>query len=402
MLETLQRESFRYFLTNVNLGNGLIADNTLNSSYASIAATGFALACYPVAVERSFIDRRSARERTLAALRFFANSEQSENENASGYKGFYYHFLDMKTGRRARQCEVSTIDTALLLAGVLTVGMYFDRAIASEREIVRLAEELYRRVDWRWAQNCGNTVSHGWKPESGFLPYRWEGYNEALVLYILGLGSPTYPLSMESYAAWSKTYQWKKFYGYEFLYCGPLFMHQFSHQWIDFRGIQDMFMTGKGIDYFENSRRAVRVHQGYAIRNPKQFRGYDEYGWGISASDGPNFLYRARSIPWGPDDGTLSPAAVVSSLPFEPELVFRTIESIRNRYPMMVAQYGLSRSFNPSIAWVSAMTYGIEQGPVVTMIENYRTEFLWSLMRQCPCIISGLRQAGFHGGWLAF
>ena len=181
----------------------------------------------------------------------------------------------------------------------------------------RLADALYRRADWPWAQNGGATVTHGWKPESGFLEYRWEGYDEALVLYILGLGSPTHPLPEESYAAWASTYEWKNSYGYDYLYAGPLFTHQISHVWIDFRGIRDAFMRDKRIDYFENTRRATYVQQRYAIDNPLEFAGYGKDCWGITASDGPGpdtikvngierrfFDYVGRGVPYGPDDGT--------------------------------------------------------------------------------------------------
>ena len=189
--------------------------------------------------------------------------------DATGHRGFFYHFLDVSTGRRAWRSELSTIDTTILIAGALTAAAYFDRSTDDEREVRRLADSLYRRVDWRWAQNGEATVSHGWKPETGFIRYRWQGYNEALILYVLGLGSPTHPLPRKSYLAWTSTYRWKKLYGYEFLYGASLFMHQLSHLWIDFRGIQDAFMRRQAIDYFENSRRATYVNQQYAIRNPK-------------------------------------------------------------------------------------------------------------------------------------
>ncbi|MGZ6206623.1 MAG: glucoamylase family protein, partial [Syntrophales bacterium] len=252
-MEKLQHESFRYFLHEVNPVNGLMIDKNAADWPASIAATGLALAAYPVAVERGFMSRAAAVKRTLTTLRFFWNSPQGPEPDATGYQGFYYHFLDMQTGRRVWQCELSTIDSTFLLAGALTTGIYFDADTAEEHEIRTLADTIYRRADWQWAQNHGATVTHGWKPESGFLKYRWEGYDEAMLLYILGLGSPAYPLPESCYAAWTSTYRWEHFYGYEYLYAGPLFTHQLSHVWIDFRGIQDAFMRAKGIDYFENS-----------------------------------------------------------------------------------------------------------------------------------------------------
>ncbi len=283
----LQRAAFTYFLNEVNLANGLVVDSTKEGWPASIAAIGLALAIYPVGVERNFITRAEAIKRTLTTLRFFWHSPQSDAADATGYRGFYYHFLDMQTGRRAWQCELSTIDTTFLLAGALAAALYFDRASEDEKQIRTLADALYRRADWQWAQNGGATVTMGWKPESGFLPFRWEGYDEAMLLYILGLGSPTHPLPVESYQEWTNSYAWKELYGYEYLYAGPLFTHQLSHIWIDFRGIQDSFMRDHGSDYFENSRCATYVQQQYAVRNPHQFEGYGEYCWGLTACEGP-------------------------------------------------------------------------------------------------------------------
>lgn len=418
-LDKLQETTFGYFLKETNMANGLVPDNTREGACCSIAPIGFALAAYPIAVERSFITRSEAVARTLTTLRFFWNSPQGTSTDATGYKGFYYHFLDMQTGRRARVSELSTIDTTYLLAGALTAASYFDRDVEREREIRALADALYRRADWRWAQNGALKVAHGWKPESGFLKYRWEGYSEALLLYVLGLGSPTYPLPEESYAAWTKTYRWKKLYGHEFLYAGPLFVHQLPHLWIDFRGIQDEFMRVRGIDYFENSRRATYVQQAYAIHNPRGFKGYGEYIWGITASDGPGpatrkvdgierrfYDYRARGIPYGPDDGTLAPWAVVASLPFAPEIVLPTIKHFDETFPEMTSKYGFKCSYNPTFSggsrkgWISKGYYGLDQGPIVLMIENYRSGFLWRLMRRNPYIITGLRRAGFTNGWL--
>lgn len=418
-LDKLQRATFGYFLKETNASNGLVPDNTREGAHSSIAAIGFALTAYPIAVERSFITRPEAVERTLTTLRFFWNSPWGTDAYATGYKGFYYHFLDMRNGRRAWSSELSTVDTTYLLAGALTAAAYFDRDVEQEREIRVLADALYRRADWRWALNGALKVTHGWKPESGFLKYRWEGYSEALLLYVLGLGSPTHPLPEESYTAWAKTYSWRKLYGHEFLYAGPLFIHQLSHLWIDFRGIQDEFMRARGIDYFENSRRATYVQQQYALRNPRGFKGYGEYIWGITASDGPGpathkvdgrlrrfYDYRARGVPYGPDDGTLAPWAVVASLPFAPEIVLPTIKSFDESYPEMTSKYGFKCSYNPTFSdgsqkgWISKGYYGIDQGPIVSMIENYRSGFLWRLMRRCPYIVTGLRRAGFTNGWL--
>ena len=421
-IETLQRETFGYFEHEVNSANGLVRDKTSQTSPASIAATGFALAAYPVGVERGFIPRAAAVERTLRTLRFFSNSPQGPEPDATGYQGFYYHFLHMKTGRRVSYCELSTVDSAFLLAGMLTAAAYFDAGDDKEGEIRALADALYRRANWHWAQNNGATLTHGWSPESGFLPYRWEGYDEGLLLYMLALGSPTYPLAGDAYAAWCSTYQWKNQYGYEYLYAGSFFTHQLSHLWIDFRKIQDGYMRDKGIDYFENTRRATHVQQQYAINNPLKFKGYGPTCWGITASDGPGpdtikidgverqfFNYIARGVPFGPDDGTIAPWAVVASLPFAPDIVLPSIEYFIRELKLKANNpYGFKATFNATYpansgnpsGWVSPWHYGLNQGPIVLMIENYRSELLWRLTRQSPYIVSGLLRAGFDGGWL--
>lgn len=421
VLGALQRDMFEYFWKEANPTNGLVFDKTLAGAPASIAAVGFALAAYPVGVERAFISRAAAVERTLTTLRFFWNSPQSTDPDGTGYRGFYYHFLDMQTGRRVWRCELSTVDTTFLLAGMLTAAAYFDNDSRDEQEIRSLVDRLYCRVDWRWAQNGGATVTHGWKPEDGFLRYRWEGYDEALLLYVLGLGSPTHPLPEESYSAWTSTYRWQRIYGHELLYGGPLFVHQFSQVWVDFRGIQDDVMRGRGLDYFENSRRAVYVQQQYAIRNPLEFEGYNACCWGITASDGPGpatrrikgvkrkfFDYLARSAPDGPDDGTIAPWGAVASLPFAPEIVLPVIRHFTEVYPEAVGEYCFKCSLNPTFysdsrerpVWTSNYFYGIQLGPMLLMIENHRSELLWRLMRRSPYIRTGLHRAGFRHGWL--
>ena len=420
-LDALQHHAFGYFAEHTNEANGLVADTSRPGSAASIAAIGFALACYPVGVERGWMTRVVAIQRTLACLRFFWSSAQSTAPEATGYKGFYYHFLDMHTGRRAGDCELSTVDSGFLIAGMLSAAAYFTHDTADEQEIRTLADALYRRVEWSWACNGEATVTHGWKPESGFLPYRWQGYDEAVLLYVLGLGSPTHPLPDASYAAWASTYKWTTIYGYEFVYGGPLFIHQYSHIWIDFRGIQDVFAREKGIDYCENSRRATYVQQEYAVRNPLGFDGYGRLFWGLTASDGPgvttrringidrSFLgYVARGAPYGPDDGTVAPWAVVASLPFAPEIVLPTIRNFQDTYPQASGQYCFRCSFNlttpndmhSGLGWTSPYHFGINLGPVVLMCENHRTDFLWRLTRSCPYIVRGLTRAGFRKGWL--
>jgi hypothetical protein len=418
LVDRFQSAAFHYFLQTYNPENGLVADTTRANSPASIAVVGFALSSYPVAVERGWMTRTSAAERTLVTLRFFWNSAQSTQSDATGYKGFYYHFLDMRSGKRVWQSELSLIDTTLLLVGILVASVYFTENTPEEEEIRRLADALYRRVDWQWSQGGEATVRQGWKPDSGFLHYGWDGYNESIILYVLGLSSPTHPLPDSSYAAWTATYQWENIYGYDLLYAGPLFVHQFSHAWIDFEGIRDQFMREKKSDYFENTRRATYVQREYAQRNPHGFYGYGEDCWGISAGDGPGaktlriagverrFLgYTARGVPYGPDDGTIAPAAAVASLPFAPEIVLPAMRHLWLHYPDMVQDRKMPGGFNPTLVggphgWGSQGCFGLDQGIIVLMIENYRSQMIWKLMRTCPYIGHGLRRAGFTGGWL--
>jgi hypothetical protein len=417
----LQFTTLLYYLHETNPDNGLVGDKTDANSPASIAAIGMALATLPVIVERGIIIREFAAKIARRRLRYLMECPQGPEPDASGYKGFFYHFLDIERGRRVWQCELSTVDSAFLFAGALTLATYFDRDTADEAEIRQLGTTLYERADWNWACDGGLSVKHGWRPESGFIPYRWKGYDEGLLLYILGLGSPTHPLPPQSYAAYTATYEWKKIYGRELLYSGPLFTHQLSHMWVDFRGIRDDFMRQHDSDYFENSRRATFVQQAYAIHNPMNFVGYGQHCWGFTACDGPGWItrvvdgverqffdYIARGAPFGPDDGTIAPWVVIASLPFAPEIVIPTIRNFGRMKLGMTRLYGFKPSFNqsypmedsPTGFWITPCHFGIDQGPVVLMIENFRTGLLWNIMHRCPPILAGLRRAGFSGGWL--
>ena len=419
LLEQLQRGAFDYFLKAYNPRNGLVADTTRDGAPSSIAVICFALSAYPVGVERGWMERADAVQRTLVTLRFLMASDQSGSARATGYRGFYFHFLDMTSGTRVWRSEVSLIDTGFLMAGVLTVAAYLDADTPDEIELRRLADALYRRVDWRWAQREGGAVTHGWKPECGFLNYGWEGYSEAILLYVLGLGSPTHALTDQSFTAWTVTYQWENLYGHDFLYAGPLFIHQFSHAWIDFRGIRDAFMREKDCDYFENSRRATYVQREYAIRNPGSFAGYGADCWGLSAGDGPQaeprriagrrqsfYGYAARGVPYGPDDGTLCASSTVSSLVFAPELVLPALRALQSRSGVEDASLIRAGGFNPTVAeagpngWISPGEFGLDQGMIVLMIENHRSALPWRLGRGNPFVRAGLRRAGFKGGWL--
>ncbi len=423
-LDTLQSRTLQFFLDVTDSTTGLTPDRWPSSySPSSVAAVGFALTSYPISVERGIITRNQAAQRVLNTLRFLLKLEQSEKPDASGYKGFYYHFLTIKEGKRTWNCELSTIDTGLLMAGVLFCQTYFDRDTNIEKEIRQLADSLYRRIDWQWAMAGRNGITLGWTPERGFHSDIWDGYDEAMILYILALGSPTYPVPESVWDAWTKPYLWAKFYGYEFISFAPLFGHQFSHCWIDFKGIHDEYMRGKGIDYFENSRRATYSQQAYAKENPGKFKDYSDTIWGFTACDGPKdtsfiidgksrkfegYAARGPSIDWTNDDGTIAPTAAGGSINFAPEICIPTLKAIRNKYDNFVfRKYGFIDAFNPTYrtpehpnGWFDNDYLGIDQGPIAIMIENYRNGFVWNVMKKNPYIIKGLKRAGFKGGWL--
>jgi hypothetical protein len=420
MIAELEEATFGYFVRMTNPANGLVLDSTKENAPATIAGSGLALTCYAIAAERGYLPREELARRARTTLDFFWGAEQSDAPTATGHKGFFYHFLDADTGRRTSDCELSTIDSAMVFAGALVAAGYFDGDSADERAIRQLALDIYARADWRWASPHNPAITHGWIPRRGFLTYDWRGYNEALFLYVLALGSPTRPVGDDAYGEWMSTYKWKRIYDIEFLYGGPLFMHQLSQVWLDLRGIQDDFMRAHATDYFENSRRATHVQREYAKRNPRGLVGYGENAWGITASDGPGpatrtvngrrrrfFDYTGRGIPYGPDDGTLAPWALASSLPFAPEIVLPAMATIDREYSMITSEYGYKCSYNPTFggaarggSWISKGHYALDQGPVVVMIENFRTGLVWRLLRKSEFIRAGLRRAGFRGGWL--
>ena len=436
MVDDLQERTFRWFWDTTNARNGLVHDRYPTPAFSSVAAIGFGLTAYPIGVERGWITREQARERVLTTLRFFRDAPQgSQASGITGYRGFFYHFLDMETGHRFMNAEgwkieLSTIDTALLIAGALFCQSYFDQR--GEEEIGRLAEELYRRIEWTWFQQHSPAITMAWTPEDKFIRAEYRGYDEAMLLYILALGSPTHPIGPEAWTEFTRSYQWGKFYDYEHVNFAPLFGHQYSHVWIDFRGIKDAYMREKGIDYFENSRRATYSQRAYALDNPSDFSDYGENIWGLTACDGPLdktlqvagravtfHTYHARGAARGDvrDDGTIAPTAAASSIAFTPEISIPAIEAMATRYGAnLYTNYGFLDSFNPTLkrtdvplqhgridpqlGWFDGDYLGIDQGPIVVMIENWRTGLVWETMKKNPHIVRGLKRAGFTGGWL--
>ena len=432
-LDTVQLRTFRWFWETTNPTNGLVPDRWPTKSFSSVGAVGFGLTAYPIGVERGYVSRADARTRVLNTLNFLWEAPQgAAATSVTGYKGFFYHFLDMDTGLRFQQVELSTIDTALLLAGVLFCREYFTGTDADETAIRALADSIYYRADWQWASPNVPVVNMGWTPEHNFIQAEWLGYDEAMILYVLALGSPTHPVDPSAWARWTSTYQWRNYYGQQHVNFAPLFGHQYSHLWIDFRGIQDAYMRQKGIDYFENSRRATLAQHAYAVDNPNKWRDYGRDVWGLTASDGPLdttmvvdgmqrrfFTYSARGAAATEvrDDGTLAPTAAGGSVPFAPEITVPALKTMRAKYgESLFGQYGFLDAFNPTyrnasvraqhgrivdgVSWFDTDYLGIDQGPILGMIENYRAGLVWHLMRQSPYIRRGLERAGFTGGWL--
>ena len=431
-LDTLEQRTFSWFWEKTNPSNGLTPDRWPTKSFSSVAAVGFALTAYPIGIERGYVTRTAAADRVLTTLRFMYRAPQGPAAaNVTGHKGFFYHFLDMDTGYRFETVELSTIDTSLFLAGALFCQSYFTQANPTEESIRAYADSLYARVDWQWVRPRNPLVSMGWKPESGYIEADWHGLNEAIILNILALGSPTYPVDVSSWDAYTSTYRWGDFYGQQHVNFAPLFGHQYSHIWIDFRGITDSYMRSRGIDYFENSRRATYSQRSYAIANPDNWKDYGANVWGLTAVDGqldtllnlrgkPRrfWTYSARGAAAGEirDDGTIGPTAAGGSVAFAPEIAVPALVTMREKYgDNLFSAYGFLDSFNPTfdtdikpqhgrivrgVGWFDTDYLGIDQGPIIAMIENHRTGLVWRVMRNNPHIIRGLKRAGFTGGWL--
>ncbi len=431
-IDTLQLRTFRYFWDLCNPQTGLAPDRAPTHSFASVAATGFALTSYPIGCEHGWVTREAAARRSLQTLHFLWTAPQGPDPAGMiGAHGFFYHFLEPATGARFETVELSTVDTALLLAGALFCKGYFDQGGATEDSIGALADSLYFRVDWEWASVRPPLIGHGWDPQHGPLPYDWGGYNEAMLLYILALGSPTHPVESSAWDAWTRTYKWGSFEGQEQLGFAPLFGHQYTHVWVDLRGIQDAPMRAHGLDYFENSRRAVLSQYAYAQHNPSLWRGYGPRLWGLTACDGPvsgtftidgkerefqTYWARGASFTGINDDGTVCPSAAVASLPFAPDLVAPTLMAMREDHGnRLFGEYGFRDALNPTFdlaepvqhghvfpghGWYDTDYLGIDQGPIVAMIENARSGLVWRVMRRDAAVVRGLRRAGFTGGWL--
>ncbi len=398
LLEDIQHKAFLYFWNEANPTNGLIRDRSQPGSPASIAAVGFGLSAICIAIDHGWVSRVDGRARVLTTLNtFWTKPQGTAIGGIIGYKGLFYHFLDMNTGFRTWDSELSTIDTALLMAGMLDARQYFSTNDPLDLQVRDLADDLYERVDWEFMRNGQTRIMMGWKPNTGFGGFGvWQGYNEAMILYLLALGSPTFPVPASTWTAWCNTYSWQTHYGYTYVNFPPLFGHQYSHCWVDFRYHRDPYMQSKGITYFENSRRATLAQREYCIDNPFNRIGYGEDLWGLTASDDP-FGYSAHGAPPPQNDnGTITPTAAVSSIPFTPT---ESIECMENMYFTYGGQlwgtYGFKDAFNLNNGWFATDFLGIDQGPIIMMIENHLNGSIWNRFMDNPAVQLGLQRAGF-------
>lgn len=398
LIDSLERTGFNYFWNESNAANGLVRDRSEPTSPASIAAVGFGLSSICVGVDHGWVPRTQAASRVLTTLNTFWTGPQGSGSTGTiGYKGLFYHFLDMNTGLRTWDSELSTIDTALLLAGIIDCKQYFTTSDPNEVQIRALADSIYRRTDWVFMQNLSSGIFMGWKPGTGFGGFgKWIGYNEASIMYILALGSPTHPSSSSGWSYWTSGYQFATYYGYSYVNFPPLFGHQYSQCWLDMRTIADSYMHTKGITYFENSRRATLAQRAYCIANPGHWTGYSDSLWSLTASDDP-YGYNAHGAPPAQvDNGTISPTAALSSMPFTPTESQAVMWTLWRNYNLATwGRYGFTDAFNPTVNWYGIDYLGIDVGPIVLMCENYQNQNIWTRFMLNADVQNGLARAGF-------
>jgi hypothetical protein len=382
-LDDLEHASFLFFWEQANQQTGLVKDRCNvrakdSSTAASMASTGFGLTAICIGERRGFVSRSEARTRVIESLSFLWHKLPT-------HRGFFYHFANINTGERMWDSEVSSVDTALLLCGVLTCREHFQDTTISE-----LAHAIFDRVEWNWLSEDTSLLSHGWTPELGFIPSRWDLYSELMMMYLLGMGSASHPLQSEAWFAWKRT-----IFEYDGLrYVGsfaPLFVHQYSQAWFDFRGKRDRYA-----DYFQNSVIATDVHRRFCLELNEQFSDYSNALWGITASDSERGYVAWGGPPaMGPIDGTVVPAAAGGSLPFLPQATMRVLRTIHDHYPDAWCRYGFVDAFNPLTSWFDTDVIGIDVGITMLMAENARTGFVWETFMKNPEARRGMANAGF-------
>ena len=384
LLDELEKRTFQFFWDQAGLQTGLIKDRCNvqkndTTIVASIAATGFGLTALCIAEHRGYISPSAARDRVLLTLRFLWKKMPT-------HRGFFYHFADINSGERIWDSEVSSVDTSILLCGILSCRRHFEQ----HSEISLLAYEIFNRVDWSWLSEDTSLLPHGWTPELGFLPYRWDYYSEMMMIYLLGLGSLPHPLPGTVWTAWKRA----KFEFDGIRYIGsfaPLFVHQYSQAWFDFRDKRDAYA-----DYFQNSIAATDAHRHFCLELGKQFPDYSDDLWGISASDSEKGYVIWGGPPMvGPIDGTVVPSASAGSLPFLPQPVMRVLRNIKDHYPRAWSKYGFVNAFNPVRNWYDSDVVGIDTGITMLMAENVRTGFVWNTFMRNQEAERGMQRAGF-------
>lgn len=385
LLDEVEKANFLYFWEQANPQTGMVKDransrSTDTSIVASIAATGFGLTALSIAQQRNYISVTDARDRVLVTLRFLWKKLPT-------HRGFFYHFANINTGERVWDSEVSSVDTAILLCGILTCRQHFAR----HSEISNLAYEIFNRVDWSWLSEDTSLLPQGWTPEIGFLPYRWDYYSELMMMYLLGMGSSAHPLPEDTWNAWKRTIF--EFDGLRYIGSfAPLFVHQYSQAWFDFRGKRDKYA-----DYFENSKIATQAHRLFCLELARQFPDYSEDLWGITASDSQKgYVVWGGPPAMGPIDGSVVPAAAGGSLPFLPPECLRVLHTIRTRFPNAWSRYGFVDAFNPLTNWYDNDVIGIDTGITMVMAENLRTSFVWNTFMKNPEARRGMERAGFQ------
>ena len=382
-LNGLEQANFLYFWEQADPKSGLIRDrcnvrSSDNNVVASIASSGFGLTAICIGQQRGFISYAEARLRVLQTLSFLWHKVPT-------HRGFFFHFAHINTGERIWDSEISSVDTAILLCGVLTCRQYF-----RDKDIEELAHAIFARVDWTWLSEDTSLLSHGWTPELGFIPSRWDYYSELMMMYLLGMGSASHPLNKDAWFAWKRmTFE------YEGLrYIGsfaPLFVHQYSQAWFDFRNKRDQFT-----DYFQNSVVATEAHRIFCVDLNVQFPDYSNALWGITASDSERgYVVWGGPPATGPIDGTIVPAAAGGSLPFLPADTMRVLRTIHDRYPKAWCRYGFVDAFNPLTGWYDTDVVGIDTGITMVMAENARTAFVWNTFMKNPEAQRGMELAGF-------
>ncbi len=388
-MEDIEKAGFLFFWEQADPTTGQVKDRTLaagndSRTISSVAATGFGLTALCIGDQRGYQPTANIAARVQATLSFLLNQMQP-----GGMNGFFYHFVDMTTGARAFNSEVSSIDTAILLCGALMCRQHFSQ----DPQIPGLATQIYNKVNFAWMLDGGTTLSMGWTPEKGFITARWDTYNELMMLYLLGMASPTFPIPASSWWAWTRpsfTYQ-----GFTYISSGaPLFTHQYSHAWFDFRNKKDAFAN-----YFQNSINATMAHRLFCISLAGQFSDYSSNLWGITASDSAKGYVAWGGPPaMGPIDGSVVPCATAGSLPFDFSDTIHVLRWIRGHYAQAWQRYGYVDAFNPLTAWYDPDVIGIDLGISTLMAENQRTQFVWNTFMKDPAAQNGMSLAGFQPG----